>query len=35
VYSPPKPYPDLNLVLDDLVESAQAALGDVFIGAYL
>ena len=29
------PYPDLNAVLRDLVESAQSMLGDDFVGAYL
>ncbi len=31
----PTPYADLNLVLRELVESVQAALGDNFVGAYL
>jgi hypothetical protein len=29
------PYPELNAVLDHLVEGARAALGDNFVGAYL
>ena len=33
--NPPTPYPDLNLVLQELVGSMQAALGSNFIGAYL
>ena len=31
----PTPYPELNTVLDELVESAQVVLGDHFVGAYL
>lgn len=31
----PTPYPDLNEVLRDLVDSVRVALGDSFIGAYL
>jgi Domain of unknown function (DUF4111)/Nucleotidyltransferase domain len=31
----PTPYPDLNEVLDDLVTSVGAILGDNFVGAYL
>lgn len=31
----PTPYPALNEVLHELVESIQAALGDTFVGAYL
>jgi hypothetical protein len=35
VSTAPTPYPELNSVLDDLVTSVQAALDDVFVGAYL
>jgi hypothetical protein len=35
VCSAPTPYPDLNQVLQYLVESVQAALGNKFVGAYL
>ena len=31
----PTPYPDLNAVLSELVESVRAILGDTFVGAYL
>jgi Nucleotidyltransferase domain len=31
----PTPYPDLNIVLCDLVSRVRRALGDNFIGAYL
>ncbi|HEY7347801.1 MAG TPA: aminoglycoside adenylyltransferase domain-containing protein [Ktedonobacterales bacterium] len=31
----PTPYPDLNVVLQNLVESVQLALGQKFMGAYL
>jgi predicted nucleotidyltransferase len=34
MYSP-TPYPELNEVLHDLVDSVRVALGDSFIGAYL
>ena len=33
--SQPSPYPELNPVLAELVAGIQAALGDVFVGAYL
>lgn len=31
----PTPYPELNTVLDELVEGIQATLGDTFLGFYL
>ena len=31
----PTPYPELNSVLDELVASIRAALGETFVGAYL
>src|SRR5438445_8048946 len=31
----PTPYPELNRVLQDLVESVQTVLGSKFVGAYL
>ena len=31
----PTPYPELNSVLQDLVESVQSVLGTKFVGAYL
>src|SRR5229473_319471 len=31
----PTPYPELNKVIEELVASAQAALGQSFVGAYL
>ena len=31
----PTPYPELNSVLEDLVASVKATLGEAFVGAYL
>ena len=31
----PTPYPELNSVLEELVASVKAALGEAFVGAYL
>jgi hypothetical protein len=33
--TPPTPYPDLNEVLHDMVESNRTILGDTFVGIYL
>jgi len=35
VVTPPTPYPEVNLVLQDLLPSVQAILGDHFLGMYL